>query len=409
MANSLLTHSMIAKAAMAVMKNKAVLLSKVNRELDGSFDSSTGDTISVRKPIRYSVVSGEDITGALNDTIQGKVTVTLDKYKSVPFQFSKKELSLSIEDFTARILAPAVNRLVQEVESDIANLYKKVYNFTGTPGTNPSTFLQVATAGSILDEMGESSGERYAFYNSAATTALSAALNTIFVSNIATSAIEKARFGHYGSFDCFMSQSIKAHTVGAWGGTPLINGASQSVTYLASKDVYTQSLVTDGWTNSITGILKEGDTFTIAGVNSVNPMTLEDTGRLQSFVVRADANSGAVTGPATLTVSPAIIISGPYQTVTAAPADNAAITVTSGTAGATYRQNLAFGKDAITVAFAKLKEPEVSKVGQAESDGISIQVCSNDNILTNQNIWRLDILYACELLVPAAAVRHVGA
>jgi len=33
----------------------------------------------------------------------------------------------------------------------------------------------------------------------------------------------------------------------------------------------TTTLATDGWTNSITGILKAGDVITIAGVYAVNP------------------------------------------------------------------------------------------------------------------------------------------
>lgn len=49
------------------------------------------------------------------------------------------------------------------------------------------------------------------------------------------------------------------------------------------------TLDTDGWTGGISNILLEGDVFTIAGVNAVNPITGEDLGILRQFVVGADA------------------------------------------------------------------------------------------------------------------------
>ena len=79
-------------------------------------------------------------------------------------------------------------------------------------------------------------------------------------------------------------------------GTPLVNGAAQTG----------PSLVTDGWTTSVTGILKAGDVLKLAGLNPV-------------YDVLADVNSNA-SGQATLTLSPPIF-SGQ------SPVDNAALTV----------------------------------------------------------------------------------
>lgn len=80
-------------------------------------------------------------------------------------------------------------------------------------------------------------------------------------------------------------------------GTPLVNGASQTG----------EDLVTDGWTNSVTGILKAGDWIQLGSGS---------TARLHKVLV--DANSGTLTGPATLTIWPRI---SPVAT----PADNSAI------------------------------------------------------------------------------------
>ena len=82
-------------------------------------------------------------------------------------------------------------------------------------------------------------------------------------------------------------------------GTPLVNGGSQTG----------YGLVTDGWTNGVTGILKAGDWIQLGSGN---------TARL--YKVMADANSGATTGPATLTIWPKLRSS---------PANDATITVVS--------------------------------------------------------------------------------
>jgi len=86
-------------------------------------------------------------------------------------------------------------------------------------------------------------------------------------------------------------------TLGAGGGTPLVNGASQTGT----------SLITDGWPNS-TAILKAGDLITCANITTV-------------YEITADVSSDG-SGNATLTINPPIFSGG-------SPANNAAITVTA--------------------------------------------------------------------------------
>lgn len=84
---------------------------------------------------------------------------------------------------------------------------------------------------------------------------------------------------------------------GAGGGTPLVVGATEAGS----------SIDTDAWSNDVTGVVKAGDCFKIAGLN-------------QLFRVTADANSGATTGPATIYINPPILVG-------ASPADNAALTI----------------------------------------------------------------------------------
>ena len=152
----------------------------------------------------------------------------------------------------------------------------------------------------------------------------------------------------------------------------------------------------------------EGDIFTIAGVNSVNRSTREDTGQLQTFVVRADADSGATTGPATLLISPPIIVSGAYQTVTAIPADNAAIVV-KGTKNTKLKQNLGWHKNAITVSIAALDDhPPGADSSTASEEGVSLRTTAQYAIGTDAVTYRIDVLYGVKLQNEGFAIRQTS-
>jgi hypothetical protein len=87
---------------------------------------------------------------------------------------------------------------------------------------------------------------------------------------------------------------------GSGGGTPLVNGASQSGT----------SLVTDGWTASAAVRMKAGDCFTVAGLDVL-------------FRATADISSDG-SGNATITIEPPIVAGS-------SPANNAALTIAGAT------------------------------------------------------------------------------
>jgi len=380
---------------------------KVDRQLDSQFQK-VGASIQVRRPVMFTASSGATL-GTATDIEERAATVTLDQRQKVHFEVTSQDMTLSVEDMTSRFIRPAMEELAQKVETDIGGIYTDIGNFSGTAGTTPTTFLSVATAGAVLSKLGVPMESRSLFVNADASVALSDGLKTVFPSDIAKKAIEEAMVGRYGRFDIFESNSGSTHIVGVATGTPLINGASQNTTYAASGDAWNQALATDGWTNSTTGILLAGDVITIAGVNSVNRRTRVDTGALQTFTVTADANSGATTGPASLTVSPPLITSGPYQTVTAAPADGAVITVKTGAGGSSHPQNLGFHKNAITLAMAPLDLPTDGASAARESfKGISIRSVRQYDITNDKTVFRFDILYGIKAQNPDYAVRLTG-
>ncbi len=408
MANTLITPEIITKQALVEFKNEMVLLAKTDRQLDKMFTQKIGDSVNVRRRVRYQAIDGPDITGAIQDTIEGNIPVQLTKYKTVPIQFTSEELTLTIEEFSDRYIRPAMIELVQQVESEIADMYKQIWWFTGTPGTAPANYVDIGTAEAILDDAAAPFDRRTAFYTPQNMVTLANGLKGVFPTNIATLAIERSSIGQYANFDVIKCQSLKRHQVGPLGGTPLVDGISQDVTYLSVKDQYTQTLDTKGWTAAAASRLLEGDVFTIAGVYSVNPRTRQSTGNLQTFVVRADFSSDS-SGDGSITIAPPIIISGPYQTVDSAPADSAALTIKTGAADSQHSQNMAFHPNAITVAMARLAAPEGgARYSRQSMDNISIRYVEQYNVLTDVNIKRFDILFGVLAQNPGMAIRHTG-
>lgn len=109
-------------------------------------------------------------------------------------------------------------------------------------------------------------------------------------------------------------------TLGAQSASGLTVTGNQKHT-VATKDGndnYIDNRVMD-LTISATAGLKAGDKFTIAGVNRLNPEVREDTGELMTFTVMAVKNG------TTLSISPAIIVDGPYRNCSAQAANTAAI------------------------------------------------------------------------------------
>ena len=397
MANDFKNTSLVTKWAVREFLNALVMGQKIDRQLDDSrifSGAKVGASASIRRPVMFEATASS--TYSAQDIEEGIVPVTINNRQHVGFDITDEDLSLKIEDANERYIKPAMEELAQVVESAIAAEYYQIPNFVGTPGTTPSSFLDIGNAGAELSKLGVPHGDRCAFWDAESTLSLSNGLKGVFVQGAAKTAIEEASFGRYSGFDNYESNSLKAHTVGVATGTPVIQTASQNVTYAASKDTDTQTVATSGWTASQTGILLAGDVVTFAGVNSVNRRTREDTGDLQTFTVIADADSGSGDGVATLTIAPAMITSGPYQTVTAAPAAGAAIVVKTGTGGTSYKQNLAFHKNAITIAFVPLDVAEEgSGVKQSRENykGVSITATKFFSGSSMTQSYRFDILF----------------
>lgn len=410
MANSVITLDMVAKEATMILDNELVAAKKVYRGLESEFGNAangfqTGDTVSIKRPTDFTVRTGASVSD--QDVVEGKTSITVDQQFGVDFKFTSTELTLDIKDLSARVIRPAMVQLANKVDSVVQNLYKQVPNWVGTPGQTINSYADFAKAPERLDEYAIPTADRAALLSPADHWALLGSQTSLYIQDAAKGAYRKGSLGEIGGVDTYMSQNVPTFTTGARGGTPLVKGASQNSTYTTVKDTMTQTLAIDGASNSVTGWAKEGDVFTIDGVYAVNPVTKATLPFLKQFVVRADADSDG-SGNVNLTIYPAIISSGAFQNVSAAPADNAPVNML-GSASTGYRQNMVFHKNAFALAMVPLiRPPGAVEVARETYKGTSVRIIPYYTGTNDTSAWRLDILLGARAIDPRLATRASG-
>lgn len=424
MANSLQTSTLITNEVLRIAHNSSAFLGNMNTDYDDMWTGkyAPGSTIYARRPVQFTIRNGA--AANIQDITESTVPVVVNPELGIDFAVSDYDLTTAVRNdgsidkaFRERFLKPAGLRIAAEIDLQVATLVKNAsHQVYGTPGTGPSTYADVANAQIPMDDMAcPRDGMRYAAFTPAANAALVGGFSGLFnktesiAQNYKTGVLQDAL-----GLNIMMSQNVPTHTVGPLGGTPLVNGANQGLINSGATDnpyAATTSLVTDGWTASAALRLRKGDVFTIAGVNAVNPETKQDLGRLQQFVVTADTSSDG-SGNATVVISPAIIAGGAFQNVTARPADNAALTVVTGTASTAYRQNILWHKDAITFVSPKMELPNGIDMGSvaslADEGSISLRFVRGFDITNNRRISRFDVLWGAAVTLPNWVVRRTS-
>lgn len=409
MANTVLNPSVIAKVAVKILDNELVMANRVYRAYEGEFDKKVngydvGDTISIRRPTDFTVRDGR--TASIQDVVEGKTTLVVDKQKGIDFSFTSKELTLSISELAERVIRPAMVQLANQIDRDTIALYKDVWNWVGTPGQNIDAFTDFAKAPERLD-LGAVPDERVAVLSPTDHWAMAGSQTALYMQAVAQNAYRKGRIGEIGGVDTYMSQNVPTLTTGTRDNTtPLVQG-TQSTTWASSKDTGTMTLNTDGWDASVT--IKQGEVFTISGVFAVNPVSKATLPHLQQFVVKSDVTANATTTSATtLTISPPIISSGAFQTVSADAADNATVTI-MGTASTNYAQNMVFHKNAFALAIVPMVKPAGAvQVARESYKGINVRLIPYFDGTNDASSWRLDVLYGVKTIDPRLATRASG-
>lgn len=389
MANSNLTPTMVTREALRILHQKLNFIGNIDRQHDASFandGAKIGDTLKIRLPNQYTVRTGATIS--VQDNLENSVDLTVATQKGVDVEFTSAELTMDIDDFGQRILDPMMSVLAANIEADALSMYKDVYNQVDNIGSAATLATILNGRKLLVDNLAGNSFT--ANLNTQDNVDLVDALKGLFQdSTQIAKQYREGMMGRTSGFEFYENTLIPRHTTGTAAATTgyLVNGASQTGSTLT---------VDTGTTTFL-----KGDIITIAGVNRVHPETKADTGVLQTFVVTADSGASATS----LAISPAITTSGSGQTVSASPADNAAISKQGG-ASVTYDVSLGYAKDAFTFATADLRMPNgVDFAAREVMDGISMRIISDYDITNDKFPTRIDVLYGYKAQRPQLAVR----
>lgn len=120
MNNTFLTPEVVAKEALMVLTSNLVMADLCHRDYSEEF-VGVGDTVSIRKPAKF-VAKNFTGTAEAQDITEGSVSVKLDRFRDVTVAVNSKQMSLDIADFSAQVVAPAMQAIAQAIDEDILSV-----------------------------------------------------------------------------------------------------------------------------------------------------------------------------------------------------------------------------------------------------------------------------------------------
>lgn len=133
MPNTFLTPDIIAREALMVLRNNAVMANLVHRDYSREFVGGVGDTITIRKPATFTA---KEFDGEIEvqDATESSATVVMDKHLDVSFAVTSEQMTLDIEDFSKQLLVPAMQAFLDKIDGYILGLAADVTNSVSGSG-----------------------------------------------------------------------------------------------------------------------------------------------------------------------------------------------------------------------------------------------------------------------------------
>lgn len=409
MANNFLFVDWLTMESLRILVNKLQIAQFMNTDYNKEYtrEFAVGETVRVKLPQRFTVRTGLGYTPQAINRLY--TTVTVDQIFGIDFEWDSVEKALKVERGEEAIrreyIEPAMAQIANEIDSRAALwAYHNTNNIVGVLGTNPTAIDPFLGARQVLNEKACTPGERGMIVPPKVETSLISNLTNLFnpTSEISRQ-YKEGSMGRAAGFDWYASNNLYSHTAGTWQGavsvtTTSVDGASTIVLTCTTGDTF-----------------KQGDVFSIANVNAVNPVSRRSTGSSQLFVVTANATGASST--ATVSVSPTIYGPGSqYQNVDRLPTAADVLTLFPGTTspnGLSGIQSLALNRDAFALVGVKLETPKAVEMASQTRDpetGIAIRFVRMFDPQQSKMINRFDVLLGFGNLYPDnCACRVLGA
>ena len=204
MANTILTPSIIAKEALMVLRNNAVMANLVHRDYSEDF-AAVGDKITVRKPATFTA---DEYSGSIKvqDATESGVEVKMDKLLDVSFAVTSKQMTLDINDFSEQLLVPAMQAFADKIDKAILGLESSITNRVNASNSKSD----VIAARKYLTTSAAPLADRRYVYNSDVEAEL---LSTDLFVNAGSvgddgTALKEASLGRKFGMDFYVDQNI---------------------------------------------------------------------------------------------------------------------------------------------------------------------------------------------------------
>lgn len=389
----------------AIFQNNLISKDLVTwKKFDGEMNDRNGLTVVEQVTPDYTTTF---TTSAVNDLSGGVQNTTFgsEQYKLTQVIGSSMGWGdfVKIRDIGAaresEALKAAALRLATDIDAYILGYAAKASNnWLGDGSSAVGTWDDVAGGFTRLMEEGAEGGDLRAVLSYADKQALGKELVEVNTTgNLeGTGTYRDGWSGKVAGIPTLFTQQLPSLTVGTrletsalTAGTADSAGTYETYAISAAPGQF-MSQILNMDIGSGTETLVDGETFTLAGVFAYDNRAKKTLNHLQEF--RVIGNYTAAGGIVAPRVYPAIITSGPYRTVSAAPANTAAVTF-KGAPGAVHQPRFIANKDAIVVSTADLIMPATGTAQRKSLTKVpvSVRMWQDSVFATGEHRVRFDV------------------
>lgn len=377
----------------------------------------SNDVVWRPKPYISTSFSGIDQSSNFGDTVQLQIPAVVGTVRSANFTLDGFELRdgnqySDIMRSKVQILSSDINVALMDTAADEGTA---VVAIAGAA----TGYDDIAEADAIFNERGVPVFGRYQALSSRDYNNMAGNLAERQTMNEKpTRAYEKSFVGEVAGFETHKLDYANSLAAAA-GVTVTLNAASAAdrhftpVSTQASGNGFNRTNVDNRYQTItigvVSGTVKVGDAFTMAGVNSVHNITKRDTGQPMTFRIHEILTGSG--GAGTVKISPPMITVDEtqtaadvqYQNVTVTPANGAALTFLN---IATASVNPFWTKDSIELNPSRLIVDERSNLKHmfgTTDQGMTLLMTSDGNLGTLETRYRFDVLFGTTMLNPEMA------
>ena len=357
MPNTIITSTLVAKEALALLRQKAVLANLVRRDMDVNFVAGRGDTVNVRKrgSLKAPAFTGTAVTQNLSETA---VPVKLNVIRSVDIPVTAKEMTLDIADFSSQVLEPALAAISESIDADIFAAVVEAGFAAVESQSSPAAITDIGKLSKDLDINKVDRANRYLVLSTQHKYDYLSTDNLIKAAYAGDSkALREADLGMlYGMYSFMDTNAVDGTAVGTAG-----TATSYKVTGTAGATTVALSSL-----SAATATVAEGEGFIYKGI--FYRFTAGGTG-----------------------VSNAIASIGIDQ-----PLNEALTTADVKVIKKDY--SIAFQKECVCLAVRPLEKPVTGEGEVISYDGFSVRVTYGYDQDTKTNKFSVDVLYGVKVL-----------